>query len=357
MPISLVKKELIAREVINTLVSRFDNFPDESSINRNAPFHDAFLKAFADKLQYKVSDTNFMISLNSWLHGLNTTIGQNFFENVAHHLCDGEKREYTSGRLGIQEIPLRLKNKIDEIHTSFGENTNKPNLLEENSAIKHILDNLNNNDKIVHSTDFSTDVYFETEENIIAIELKSVKPNSGQMKLEKLKILEGKSALMYKNPNKNVCFYIGFPFDPTVDISAENPCSYNKTRLMDSVISLNKYFAPEEVLIASELWNLLSGSNGTMEEILEIINTIATPQFMDKFTYLLENRNRNKARYREILDEWYLKSEIELLDRDEEINQAISGNTTLNRVYNKTPFNNKGIYNSDRYYKLINLIK
>lgn len=295
-----------------------------------------------------------MISLNSWLHGLNTSIGQSFFENVAHHLCDGEKREYTSGRLGIQEIPQRLKSKINEIHTSFGENTKRPNLLEENSAIKNILDSLNQNDTNVHSTDFSTDVYFETEENIIAIELKSVKPNSGQMKLEKLKILEGKSALMYKNPSKNVCFYIGFPFDPTVDI--DKPCSYNKTRLMDSVISLNKYFAPEEVLIASELWDLLSGTTGTMEEILIIINTIATPQFMELFTYLLDNNNRIKDRYREILNEWHLISEIELLNKDEDIKQAIIGNTTLKRVYNNSPFNNKGIYNTDRYYKLKNLI-
>ena len=42
-------KEKIATEVIKTLVSRFDSFPEDASQNRNAPFHTAFLKAFSNK--------------------------------------------------------------------------------------------------------------------------------------------------------------------------------------------------------------------------------------------------------------------------------------------------------------------
>ena len=93
-------KEKIATEVIRTLVTRFDNFPEDASNNRNAPFHKAFLSAFADKLEENVSDIPFFISLSSWMHGLNTNLGQTFFENVAHHVSQGEKREYTSKRLG-----------------------------------------------------------------------------------------------------------------------------------------------------------------------------------------------------------------------------------------------------------------
>ena len=43
-------KEKISIEVIKTLVSRFESFPLNAEGNRNAPFHDAFLKAFSDKL-------------------------------------------------------------------------------------------------------------------------------------------------------------------------------------------------------------------------------------------------------------------------------------------------------------------
>ena len=81
-------KEKIALEVIRTLYHRFNNFPENADKNRNAPFHEAFLKAFSDKLQGKVPDTPFFISLSSWLHGLNTTLGQSFFEKVSHHLSN-----------------------------------------------------------------------------------------------------------------------------------------------------------------------------------------------------------------------------------------------------------------------------
>ena len=80
MAIDSKKKEKIAIEIIRTLITRFDTFPEDSSNNRNAPFHEAFLNAFSDKLDGKVPDIPFFISLSSWLHGLNTTLGQTFFE-------------------------------------------------------------------------------------------------------------------------------------------------------------------------------------------------------------------------------------------------------------------------------------
>ncbi len=83
-------QEKIATEVIKTLVSRFENFPVDASQNKNAPFHTAFLNAFTDKFKDKVSDIPFFISLSSWMHGLNTTLGQTFFENIAHHISNGE---------------------------------------------------------------------------------------------------------------------------------------------------------------------------------------------------------------------------------------------------------------------------
>ena len=89
------KIQLIAFEVIKVLKRRFDNFPREDINNRNAPFHEAFLRAFKNEFAQKnITDTPFLISLASWLHGLNTTLGQSFFESVAHILSDGEKRSF-----------------------------------------------------------------------------------------------------------------------------------------------------------------------------------------------------------------------------------------------------------------------
>ena len=82
--LSKEKKENISYEVIRTLYSKFSDFPEDAAKNRNAPFHKAFLEAFKDKLEGKVTDIPIFISLSSWSHGLNTSLGQSFFENISH---------------------------------------------------------------------------------------------------------------------------------------------------------------------------------------------------------------------------------------------------------------------------------
>lgn len=345
------QKEKISIEVIKTLVTRFDNFPEDASNNRNAPFHEAFLNAFSDKLNGKVSDTPFFISLSSWLHGLNTTLGQIFFENIAHHLCNGEKREYTSKRLGNLKITQTQRNHISQIIADLSNTTSTPNLTSENNLLF-----ANYNDAAINAMDFSADVFIEDVNTITAIELKSVKPNSGEMKGEKQKILEGKAALYRQFPGKQIHFYMGFPFDPTVNPATDAVTSFNKTRFLGSIINMTKYFDPNETLVASELWNMLSGQPNTMEEILEIINAISTTSFLNKFQLLTDNSKRLSPEYRNQLIEWNLFSELELIDNNNSLVPKIGTDTTLTRIYNKIAFDKKGNYNTDRYSTLKQLI-
>ena len=340
-------KEKIAIEVIRTLVTRFDNFAEDASNNRNAPFHKAFLSAFSDKLEENVSNIPFFISLSSWMHGLNTTLGQAFIENVARHVSQGEKREYTSKRLGNLPITQTQREHISQIIADLSTSTKVPNLDSENQLLFANYDTA-----IIDANDFSSDVFIEDINSITAIELKTVKPNSGEMKGEKQKILEGKAALFRKFPGKHIHFYMGFPFDPTVDVGRELVTSFNKARFFGQIINMKKYFAPNETLIASELWDTLSGDTNTMEEILEIINAISTTEFLSKYRLLIENSNRNNQTYKDILAEWYLISELELIKNDELLKQNIGINRNLNRYYNKTAFDNNGNYNMDRYIEL-----
>ena len=351
MALSNKQKEKISIEVIKTLLTRFENFPEDTSNNRNAPFHEAFLNAFSDKLNGKVSDTPFFISLSSWLHGLNTTLGQIFFENIAHHLCNGEKREYTSKRLGNLSINQSQRNHISQIIADLSNSTSAPNLCNENNLLCR-----NYNDAIINSMDFSADVFFEDSNKITAIELKSVKPNSGEMKGEKQKILEGKAALFKLFPSKQINFFIGFPFDPTVNPANESVTSFNKIRFLDSIINMRKFFDPDETLVASELWNFLSGQSNTMEELLEIINIISTTSFLNKFHLLTDNTKRQLPEYRDQLVEWNLTSELELVDNNKIIFQRIKNDKNLIRIYNKTAFDSKGNYCNDRYSSLKELI-
>ncbi|MDR0972513.1 MAG: TdeIII family type II restriction endonuclease [Prevotellaceae bacterium] len=339
-------KEKVALEVIKVLVTRFESFPENTSKNRNAPFHEAFLKAFADRIEDTVSDTAFLISLSSWLQGLNTTLGQTFFENVAHILCNGEKREYTSKKRGNLSITQTQRDNITKIIADLSTSTTKPHLQAEEQAI--FLPN--ESEEEIKALDFSADVFFEDSDSITAIELKSVKPNSGEMRGEKQKILEGKAALFKQYPNKKVRFYIGFPFDPTVNPEEEDNTAYNKTRFLSSIINMNKFFAEEETLIAEELWDFLSGEKNTMKTLLDIINIIATPDFYTKYQVLTDDTKRNTQEHLNILNEWYLVSESHITRLYNELrNVDPTMSQPYERIYNQSSFDSNGKYNWKRF--------
>lgn len=334
------KIELISMEVIKTLFSRFESFPVDTSNNRNAPFHEAFLNAFSDKFEDKVSDILFFISLSSWLHGLNTTLGQSFFENVAHILSDGQKMEFTNTRNTQLKTTQEQKNAIADIITDLKNKNQRPSLNRENKLL--FIDA----GQEIEANNFTVDVYFEDDNKIVCIELKSVKPNAGEMRGEKQKILEAKAALYREFPNKTINYFIGFPFDPT----SETPTGYDKSRFLSSIIDGTKYYDLEEVLLAEELWNYLASDNNTMQQILNIINQIATPEFIDKYNQLISNKIDNQTKIK-ICNEWNLYSELYLLEQDNQINSIIKDNKSLKKIYKQTCFK-KGNYNFNRYNSL-----
>jgi len=347
-------REKISIEVIRTLVAKFADFPDGDASNRNAPFHEAFLRAFATKFDGKVTDTPMLISLSSWLHGLNTTLGQSFFEKVARILCGGEKREYTSKKLGNVKISQEQKDNVTKIITKLSNKTALPDLAAEDSLLFQ-----KDESELVNAIDFSADVFFQRANDVIAVELKTVQPNSGGSMAEKQKILEGKVALSRLFPGRQIYFYLGFPFDPTVNPKTDSITSCDKTRFSRSIVNLDKFFDQQEILLADDLWNFLSGEMDTMQQILDIINAIATEKFMDKFRFLNDVNDNSKRRvkeYKEQLLEWNLFSESELVEKDSHVQNKVVNDKKLQCTYNKMPFDNNGNYQWERYNTLLKLL-
>jgi hypothetical protein len=274
--------------------------------------------------------------LNSWFYGLNTTLGQSFFENVSHLLCGGEKKEYKD-----LQISQHQQTAVADIITDLKNARQTPDLQRENGLIFG-----NNNPQNKSVSNFTADCYFEDEDKIVAIELKTVKPNRYAFRNEKEKMLSAKAGLKNRFPDKDVFFYLGFPFDP----QGSTPTAYDKTAFMNYAIDLKKFIAADEFLIADELWNFLSGGTDTMQQILDIINTIAATDFMDKFKFINDTKNRTDwARYSQQLREWKLFSELDWL------NAVLSKQNKykeLIRKLNQSPFHtdsqNGGKYNKPR---------
>lgn len=260
MALTQNQKNRISEVVKDILLRRIENFPEIGAEIRNAPFHSAFLECFSDRLGSLNIEIPYLVAIASWLHGLNTSLGSGF-ENISHILSGGYKRKFTNSyRLNVKRGQA---NHIENIIRDLKSGTHLPNLERENGLVF----NFDNNDQEIDSLPFTVDTYIEKDNEIIAIELKSVRPNSGEGRGEKQKILYGKAALKLQNPDKNIKFLIGFPFDPTSATST----SFNKERFFDYLIEFKKFFAQNEVLIASEFWDFLSGSQNTMEEILDVI--------------------------------------------------------------------------------------
>jgi hypothetical protein len=353
--ISDLQKEKIAIQVIRTLYSQFDKFPEDVSKNRNAPFHEAFLEAFANKLEGKVFSTPVFISLSSWMHGLNTSLGQSFFENVAHILCNGTKKEFTAKKKSLLQLSQSQKLRIAKIITDLSNGNFYPDSLTDNEELSDALEALE------EATGFTADVFFEDDEQVVCIELKTVKPNKGVFKVEKQKILEAEAALRRSYPKKKVKFFIGFPFDP---LSSE-PTGYDKQRFMKYSVGFDKYFAESEFLLSAELWNYLSGTTQTMETILGIINSIATVDFIENFDFLQQKENvvDRKSDYINLLSKWFLLREIMLVENREDIYSKIRDDKRMIRVFNQDVFNIKREddkykveYNENRASTLLDLL-
>lgn len=318
-----LQRELIAIETIKVLYRQLKELVEAVNPRQRKIYSDAFFNSLFD-WQYG------MISLSSWMHGLNTSLGQSFFENVAHILCNGTKKEFTSKRNSLLQLSQAQKLRIANIITDLSNGNFYPDSLTDNEEISDALEVLE------EATGFTADVFFEDDDQVVCVELKTVKPNKSVFKVEKQKILEAKEALRRSYPKKKVKFFVGFPFDP---LSLE-PTGYDKQRFMKYSVGFDKYFAESEFLLAAELWDYLSGTTRTMETILEIINSIATVDFIKKFDFLQQQVNAadEKSEYINLLRNWFLERETVLVENREIIRSKISGNKRMVRVFNQAIF-------------------
>lgn len=259
------QKDRISEVAKKILLSRIKSFPNETTKVRNAPFHKAFLECFESRIKPLKVELPYLVAIASWLHGLNTSLGSGF-ESIAHILSGGYKRNFSGPY--ILKVKDTQAQKIEEIVREL-KMKGKPDLGKEDEKIF----GFNPKEAEVNCLPFTADNYLETDKLIEAVEMKSVRPNSGEGRGEKQKILYAKSAFKLLHPQKQIKFYIGFPFDPTSD----EPTTYDKERFFNYLVEFKKFFSPDEVLIGSELWDHLSGSKNTMEETLVVIsNTVKT---------------------------------------------------------------------------------
>lgn len=156
-------------------------------------------------------------------------------------------------------------------------------------------------------------------------------------------------------PSKNVYYYLAFPFDPL----NSNSCGFDKHRFFNYSIDFKKFFDNDEVLLADEFWNFVSGENETMPTILKIINSISKPDFMTSYNFLNDPKNSisDFNKYSELLNEWNLNREFIMIKKKKNGKSSYEKNNILMRLLNQNLFNTKGEYKEDRINSLLEIIK
>lgn len=86
--ITPIQEERIAIEVINALYCQSKEIAEVVNPNQKRIYSRVFLESLVDSWFGE-------INLSSWTRGLNTSLGHSFFENVAHILSGGTKRDFT----------------------------------------------------------------------------------------------------------------------------------------------------------------------------------------------------------------------------------------------------------------------
>jgi len=118
---------------------------------------------------------------------------------------------------------------------------------------------------------------------------------------------------------------------------------------LSNIVDGNKFFDQNETLIASELWNFLSNDTNTMAEIIQIINSVSTIEFMTKLNKIKSPASCTGDEFITLLDEWYLYSEKRLYENAHLISKAIKEDIILYRQYHNPCFTSNGKYNYQRF--------
>lgn len=218
------------------LREKFRNYAPESN---SMPFHTRLLGK--DRL-----------ALYSFIHSLITNFGTSIFEPVAIVLSEDRfKTIKTHQKIGgyiSSETQKTIQRIMDQLITA----EILPNKPKEIDEIKKVC----KTGESIKVKPTLADIVLESfEDEIIFIDMKTVKPNRGNFKEFKRTLLEWVGVALNENPQRKVQSMLAIPYNPY------EPESYNRWT-MRGMIDLDY-----ELKVAKEFWDFVGG-DGAYEDLL-----------------------------------------------------------------------------------------
>jgi type II restriction enzyme len=237
MSISIKQKQEISFLLKEKIRDKLKNYSPETQA---MPFH--FRLLGKDRM-----------ALYSFIHSVNTMLGQSIFEKVAEIIAapnfDKAASQYNfKGHLSNKAVL-----EIDKIMLNLRSAKIQADEPAENQRIKIAA----NQGKLGNSRKARIDLFVFKKNTEYYFEIKTVKPNIDVFTKTKEKLLQWKAMRYSTNQDIAVKAYICIPYNP------EAPNPYSRWTLQ------GLYDLKNEVLVAEEFWDFLGGK-GTFEELLDI---------------------------------------------------------------------------------------
>lgn len=193
------------------------------------------------------------MALYSFIHSVNTMLGQSIFEKVAEIIAKpnfnrAESQYNFEGFLSDKAVL-----EIDKIMSNLKSAESRADESNENERIR-LVANQGARGKIRKTR---ADLFLLKKNIENYFEIKTVKPNIDVFARTKEKLLQWKAMRYNTNQRIEVKAYICIPYNP------EAPNPYSRWTLQ------GLYDLKNEVLVADEFWDFLGGK-GTYEELLDI---------------------------------------------------------------------------------------
>lgn len=242
MSLSCEERTEIEKILIDALKHKFTHYSPES---KHMPFHTRLLGK--DRM-----------ALFSFIHSLNTNFGTSIFEPVSTFLGTRRFKFAEHQAIAGEYITKDAQECIQTVIDNLTSANVAPNSLEEIKMLRKVC--ITGEIKKIKS--IKVDLKLVSSDDVIyLIDLKSPKPNKGELIGFKRNFLEWMASILHTNPDAKVIAFLGIPYNPYY------PKPYARWTLT-GMLDLK-----HELKVGDEYWDFIGG-DGIYNELLDIFEIV-----------------------------------------------------------------------------------
>lgn len=243
MPITPQQQHEISDLLKTKIRHKLEDYSPETT---NMPFHTRLLGR--DRM-----------ALFSFIHSINTTLGQSVFEQVAAVIARPHFRQVVHQYKDFNnKISRNAQRAIQEIMDELVAARSTPNKAEETEKILRV----SQTGDLVTVRRPRIDLFVESLDGVeYYFDLKTAKPNISDFRGYKRQLLEWVAIRGAQDNTANVRTLIAIPYNPY------EPQPYQRWTLQ------GLFDLENEIMVAEEFWNFLGGEN-TYEQLLSVFETV-----------------------------------------------------------------------------------